>query len=714
MPASKPNIIQDLKVNRLPTLPTVLVEMLRACENNQTSFQELSSIISRDSVIAGRVIVLANSAFYNPGSKINSLERALFILGIDTLKTLVITAALQQFFSSFKCAHSEFLIPFWERSLTCALLAKSLAILTSYPDPDEAYLTGLLHNIGELVLESNHPGFYSDARKSHSAHQHADLQQIENEKSRFSFDHTQVGACLVNAWGMSQIISDALEFHHADPQQMEDAHHLVKIIFLASYLSHKDKHFLSAHDDIAHRLFELNAALVNEIVIKIDSEVSEISHSLGITQHQDAITHQEKAQLNLASQVRDISLIQNAMGEMNRANNISELGNSLQNSMLWLYGFDKTAVFWFQSETNELHFEHPESTTLPIKINIEAQRNIIAKSAVKRTIMSSLDLNEHGQTGLSVVDAQLTNLFQSRGFVCIPLADQHGLICVLLAGINEPMSGHIKLRRFINHFAHEAALTCRRSLAQFESLNTASHTPYPDSHRQDTLNSLKTRLDEAIHEANNPLNIINNYLHSLGQRINQNESADSQEINREINILKEEVLRTSQILLQLKDLNEDSDAARLGVDLNNEIQSLCTIFKNSLFLIKNIECKLELDPHLKNAFINRNAFKQILTNLLRNAVEALPSQGKIRISTNAHVNVNGQDFIEFSVADNGPGIPQDIIKNIFKPVVSTKGKGHSGLGLSITKNLVKDAKGTISCRSSEKGTVIQVLFPQKM
>ena len=139
MPPSKPNIIHDLKVNRLPALPNVLVEMLRACENNQASFQDLSLIISRDTVIAGRVIFLANSAFYNPGSKINSLERALFLLGTDTLKTIVITASIQQFFSSFKSARSDFLLPFWQRSLNCALLAKALAILTSYPNPDEAY-----------------------------------------------------------------------------------------------------------------------------------------------------------------------------------------------------------------------------------------------------------------------------------------------------------------------------------------------------------------------------------------------------------------------------------------------------------------------------------------------------------------------------------------------------------------------------------------------
>mgnify|MGYP000265329998 CR=1 FL=1 len=89
--------MQNLEVNNLPSLPNVLVEMLRACEKNQASFQELSQIISRDSVITARVIFLANSSFYNPGTKITTLERALFLLGTDTLKTIIITASIQQF-----------------------------------------------------------------------------------------------------------------------------------------------------------------------------------------------------------------------------------------------------------------------------------------------------------------------------------------------------------------------------------------------------------------------------------------------------------------------------------------------------------------------------------------------------------------------------------------------------------------------------------------
>lgn len=708
MSQSKPEIMQNIEVNRLPSLPNVLVEMLRACEKNQASFQELSQIISRDPVIAGRVIFLANSSFYNPGSKITTLERALFLLGTDTLKTIVITASIQQFFSAFKSAHSDFLVSFWQRSLTCALLAKSLAILTSYPNPDEVYLSGLLHNIGELVLDSNQPGLYND--ENNVLAKPSDSEQLSLEKNTFKFNHAQVGSYLAKEWGLNQFVCDAIEFHHADKALIEDAHHIVKLIYLASYLSHSDTKHLDVNDDIAHQLFELNTALVNEIVLKIDSEVNEISRSLGLdlkSPIKDLKAKQEHAQVSLAKQVRNISLIQNAMGEISRASSKYELANALENSLSWLYGLNKSATFWYSKEVNELSFEHPDqSNTMPIKFKLEAHRSLLSKSAIDQCIINSIDATQE----LTVVDKQLINLFRTDGFICIPIQDKHGLICVLVTGVDFSTGHKNNLKEFISFFAHETASVFRTILGR---LTIDAEQSALSSYDQ----NIHSRLDEVIHEANNPLSIISNYLHSLGQKLENKESLNSDEISKEITIVREEIHRAGQILLQLKDLKQDTNATQSGVDINAEIEALCTIYKTSLFLLKGTTYSLKLDPKLKRAELNKNAFKQILTNLIRNASEALSEKvtgtGNIVISTNAQINVNGQDYFELCIEDNGHGIPENILKNLFKPAVSTKGNGHSGLGLSITKNLVKDAKGTISCRSSENGTAFQILFPKE-
>jgi len=82
------------------------------------------------------------------------------------------------------------------------------------------------------------------------------------------------------------------------------------------------------------------------------------------------------------------------------------------------------------------------------------------------------------------------------------------------------------------------------------------------------------------------------------------------------------------------------------------------------------------------------------------------------VYTQDYVNVDGKEHIELSVADDGPGIDIDILPRLFSPVESTKGGDHAGLGLTIVKNLVAELHGSISCRSSDKGTSFHILLPK--
>ena len=126
-----------------------------------------------------------------------------------------------------------------------------------------------------------------------------------------------------------------------------------------------------------------------------------------------------------------------------------------------------------------------------------------------------------------------------------------------------------------------------------------------------------------------------------------------------------------------------------------------------------MEIKLSLDENLKSLPTNANAIKQIYTNLVKNAIEALPANGEIMVYTQDNVNVDGEPFVEISVSDNGPGIPPDILPNLFSPVDTTKQGEHAGLGLTIVKNLVNEIHGSIRCRSSSRGTEFLVLLPRR-
>ena len=127
---------------------------------------------------------------------------------------------------------------------------------------------------------------------------------------------------------------------------------------------------------------------------------------------------------------------------------------------------------------------------------------------------------------------------------------------------------------------------------------------------------------------------------------------------------------------------------------------------------KSIQIKLELDEHMPMIICNLDAVKQIYTNLVKNAIEALPTNGQIVVYTQSYVNVNGNEFVEISVKDNGPGIAASVLPDLFSPVETEKGENHSGLGLSIVKQLVNDLHGTISCKSSPRGTSFHIHLPK--
>ena len=687
MPPNSQNLLQQLQLNKLPTLPHVLVDIINACQCNGVTFQEIADIVSRDASISARVVSMANSSFFNRGTPIRSLDRALLVLGTETIKTIVITATIHQFFSGINNNDQGFLKEFWRRSLNCALLAKSLAILTSYPQPDEAYLCGLLHNMGELVLASNLRDEYLELVNAFPN----ENTRLKHELGALGIDHAELSALLIEQWGLSAYSVDAVRYHHANLNDVVGAHHLVKILFVSSELSRLDEHNQDHQAEIGTKLFELNPSLVNEIVRKIDEEVEEVASSMGINlkaaSKESKPFDEHQANVNLAKAVRDHSLESISHNLIGKSDTKTEFAKQVAYTLSLLFGMRTSAVFWKEDE--ELILVDEDKQQVPIQFPIDRGNSLVAKAALDGKVLSSF----HDSSEALVADQQILRHLASEGMLCMPIHDKNRVICVVVASLHSkkeeihPSFLDLLIRQLTDQCLHiESAVTPSQSNVE--------------------ISALSAKVREIAHEANNPLSIINNYLASLSSKL-----SDQDDVKEELTVLKEELERASDIILRLRDIEQDKQSSEDHAEINLEIKNLLTLYKNSLFLAKQIEYEFEQDTSLKVHPVSRNSLRQILTNLIKNAVEALPEGGKISITTRGDVNVNGQRFTEIRVEDNGPGIPLEIQQNLFSPVSTTKGTGHSGLGLSITKNLVTEARGTITCRSSKTGTQFQVLLP---
>jgi signal transduction histidine kinase len=177
----------------------------------------------------------------------------------------------------------------------------------------------------------------------------------------------------------------------------------------------------------------------------------------------------------------------------------------------------------------------------------------------------------------------------------------------------------------------------------------------------------------------------------------------------EMSILNEEIDRVGQLINGLADL-QPTEAAR-STNVSQVVDDVLRLFRATEFVPPGVQ--IVVNRHEDAAEIEGDAdvLKQILVNLIKNAVEALGTSGRIEIANRGHVNRERALYVELVVSDNGPGLAPHVLANLFSAVRSTKDGAHHGLGLSIVHGLVKKVNGMIACRSGSGGTTFEILLP---
>ena len=135
---------------KIPSPPTIAVRILNAVKKDETSFNELAQIISSDPALAAKILMLSNSSFYNIPQKIDSISRALAVLGTNTLKNIALSFVIAREFKSQSEDGFDFHF-FWKRSLTAAVSADMLSSIISVKNED-IFVTALLQDIGIAIM----------------------------------------------------------------------------------------------------------------------------------------------------------------------------------------------------------------------------------------------------------------------------------------------------------------------------------------------------------------------------------------------------------------------------------------------------------------------------------------------------------------------------------------------------------------------------------
>jgi signal transduction histidine kinase len=209
-----------------------------------------------------------------------------------------------------------------------------------------------------------------------------------------------------------------------------------------------------------------------------------------------------------------------------------------------------------------------------------------------------------------------------------------------------------------------------------------------------------SRTRKIVHEINNPLSIIKNYLKVLARRTDEKKAvADG------IRIIDEEINRVSTLVRSLTAPPEELPGQMKGVDVNAEIKDILNMLRDGLAGETTLRFDQDLDPRLPEIDTDRDRLKQALINLLKNAMEAMPDGGTITVKTRIlrgrplHTDRSSQkNWFKISVCDDGPGIDEEIQNALFQPHVTSK-NGHDGLGLAIVREAMADLNGFLLCES---------------
>ncbi len=221
------------KVEELPALPNITHKVLKLTSDPKTTIPELSEVITKDQVLTAKVLRMANSAYYGYARRIYSINEAVVILGFGTIRSLVLAASV---YNVMDKEFQGYFLPkgdLWKHSMSTALTARSLARRTGYELPDQAFIAGLLHDIGKTVLNTYMTSaFLSVINKVNEEK----IPFMEAERQILGFDHAVVGARVAEKWNLPEILVEAIAKHHS-PREAINNPKLTSIVHVADAAS---------------------------------------------------------------------------------------------------------------------------------------------------------------------------------------------------------------------------------------------------------------------------------------------------------------------------------------------------------------------------------------------------------------------------------------------------------------------------------------------
>ncbi len=270
------------KIEDLPTIPHTLQKVLSSLDEVSTSARTLEEIIRTDPILAAKVLRLANSPLYGASGEVNSIDRAVVLLGFEEVKNLVIGLSLTSSFSGDLGVEGLEARALWIHAIGVGTAAKMLGSRVDGVDPEELFTAGLIHDIGRFVMCLHFPEETKELIEI-CKKRNCPLAKAELE---YGLSHSEIGAYLATRWGLSEQIISIARYHHFPKSAGSDAR-LAYIVFLADMLCHKlqlgwgDIGQSKNEKILVPKAIGISPEAVKEVALELKASKEEIEHGWG-------------------------------------------------------------------------------------------------------------------------------------------------------------------------------------------------------------------------------------------------------------------------------------------------------------------------------------------------------------------------------------------------------------------------------------------------
>jgi len=654
------DIHERLLVARLPSPPQTLIRLMAMCQSEDVGMAELSDLIASDPGLAAKVLSVAYSAAYHrANTKTLTLLQATSTLGMSLIKVLVISESVFQTFHAFRQAGGIDLRFFWNHSLKVAVLARALADRRGSANSEEAYLAGLLHDVGRLALLAAIPERYSELFD-----QPDNPGLCKQEQRLIGMSHAQAGAWLLERWHLNEAMVQAVRSHHGEAAEVQDSQPMARIVHLAHRLAALplNKPFEPAPDILEQ---DLSSDEITTLVQKAALQVTQLARDLGVDISDadsppvpdHAITRPQPLdapQTQLAQEVIDRSVLNEmAMTLINVTSTNAALTSLRQHASALLQLEDAIVMLSRDNQQTlvpvSMNERHLDATPLSFDLFLDTP---MSQCMSQRKVVFS----KRADASASI----LLDVMHANEVVLLPLLTAQHCLGVLAAVVAPEISHHLTTQLpTLQSFGVYAGLALsRRRLAE------------------------KSRPSQTL-------------------SVKEAQQLELKRVVQAVNLLVESLFKTTQ------------PSALVAVDLSLAVRDTVQLLQHRQLIPGNIEINSELPNRASWIQGSLGMVKQILLILLKNACESMPDGGQIVINGGVLVQREGAVYTALTVSDSGPSLKEAVQAQLYEPVHTGKpGDGeHHRYGLSMVNHLVEKMNGHLKFSASPTGTRFEALLP---